>query len=234
MRPSSEPTCSFRALWKLGLLVLVILLPLMVMSCASTKQLAQELEENHGTFLTPLPAEPVSQPAAQAAAQPAAIPAGQPAALPVAQPAPLPVAQPADKLAAKQKNQGAPLKVCSVVSEDDLQDMRGCLGVYYFSYNFDINLLTTPQVTVSTNFQAVLPDGSPAPTVNTTSAVFKDSNVSYVAGPTSNGLSSQLLVSGHDNIVFANTTYTIHLPNASVLTPNINVMPANSLQGIGK
>lgn len=224
MRPSSEPTCSFRALWKLGLLVLVLLLPLLLMSCASTKQLAQELEENHGTFLTPLPAAPVSQPAAQAVAQPAAVTA----AIPAAQPA----VKSTDKSAVRQKNQGAPLQVCSVVPEEDLQDMRGCLGVYYFSYNFDINLLTTPQVTVSTNFQAVLPDGSPAPTVNTTSAVFKDNNVFYVAGPASNGLSSQLLVTGHDNIVFANTNFNIHLPNASVLTPSISIMPAASLQGI--
>jgi hypothetical protein len=53
MRPSTDPTCSLRAMWKLGLLVLVVLLPLLLLSCASTKQLAQELEENHGNFLTP-------------------------------------------------------------------------------------------------------------------------------------------------------------------------------------
>jgi hypothetical protein len=230
MRPSSEPTSSFRALWKLGLLVLLILLPLLLMSCASSKQLAQDLKEYQGNFLTPLPT-PASQPAARAEAhQPAAIPAAQLTAKPVLQPADTSE----DKLAAKKKHHDAPLKVCSVVPEDDLQDMRGCLGVYYFSYNFDINLLTTPQVNVSTNFQAVLPDGSPAPTVNTTSAVFKDSNVSYVAGPTSNGLSSQLLVTGHDNVIFANTNFNIHLPNASVLTPTINIMPAASLQGIGR
>jgi hypothetical protein len=223
MRPSIEPTCSFRALWKLGLFVLVVLLPLLLMSCASTKQLAQELEENHGNFLTPLPSRAASQPAAQPVAQPAAIPA--PKAAPKA----------ADRqLAAKETKQAAPLKVCSVVSEDDLQDMRGCLGVYFFKYEFDINLLTSPQVTVSSNFQAVVPDGSPAPTVNTTSAVFKDNNVSYVAGPTSNGLSSQLLVTGQNNIVFADTQFNIHLPNAQSLTPTVNILPAASLQGIGR
>jgi hypothetical protein len=209
-------------LGKLGLFVLVALLPLTLLSCASTKQLAQELEENHGNFLTPLPAAAVFQPTAKPAAQPAALAAVQPAEKPVAKPA------------AHHTKQAAPLQVCSAVSDDDLQDMRGCLGVYFFDYNFDINLLTTPQVKVSSTFQAVLPDGSPAPVVNTTSAVFRDNNVSYIAGPTSSGLSSQLLVSGHDNIVFANTQFNIHLPNAAVLTPSITILPAASLQGIGR
>jgi hypothetical protein len=193
-------------MWKLGLLVLVVLLPLLLMSCASTKQLAQTLEENQGNFLTPLPTAPASRPAAQPAVKPAEKPVDKP----------------------------KPLEVCAVVPEEDLQDMRGCLGVYFFDYTFDINLLTTPQVTVSSSFQAVLPDGSPAPVVNTTSAVFRDSNVSYISGPTSTGLSSQLLVTGHDNIVFANTNFNIRLPNASVLTPTISVLPANSLSGIGR
>jgi hypothetical protein len=222
MRPSTEPTCTLGAMWKLGILVLVVLLPLLLMSCASTKQLAQELEENHGNFLTPLPATPVSQPAANSVAQTADLLAAEPAV------------QPVDKPTAKQAKKTNPLKVCAVVSEDDLQDMRGCLGVYFFDYNFDINLLTTPQVSVTSSFQAVLPDGSPAPVQNTTSAVFRDSNVSYIAGPTSTGLSSQVLVTGTDNIVFANTNFNIHLPNASVLTPTINILPAASLSGIGR
>jgi hypothetical protein len=201
MRPSTKPTCGLRALWKLGLLVLVVLLPLSLISCASSKQLAQKLEENHGNFLTPLLA---------------------PAPKPAVKPDPKPFVRP------------DPLQVCATVPEEDLQDMRGCQGVsvYFFDYNFDINLLATPQVSVSSNFQAVLPDGSPAPSVNSTSAVYRDNSVSYIAGPTGNGLSSQLLVTGHDNIVFANTQFNIHLPNASVLTPTISVLPANSLMGI--
>jgi hypothetical protein len=201
MRPSIETTCGLSATWKLGLLVLVVLLPLLLMSCASTKQLAQTLEKNHGNFLTPLPA---------------------PAPKPAVKPDPKPVAKP------------DPLQVCAAVPEEDLQDMHGCgLSVYFFDYNFDINLLTTPQVSVSSSFQAVLPEGSPAPSINNTSAVYRDNNVSYIAGPTSTGLSSQLLVTGHDNIVFANTQFNIHLPNASVLTPTISVLPGASLTGLG-
>jgi hypothetical protein len=202
MRPSTKPTCGLQALWKLGLFVLVALLPLLLMSCASTKQLAQSLEENHGNFLTPLPAT-----------------------------APKPAVTPNPKPAVKPN----PLQVCATVPEDDLQDMRGCFGIYFFNYNFDVNLLTLPQVSVTSSFQAVLPDGStPNVSTNNTSAVYRDSNVSYTAGPTGNGLSSQLLVTGQNNIVFANTQFNIHLPNASVLTPKVNVLPAASLSGIGR
>jgi hypothetical protein len=214
MLPSTQPTCSLKALWKLGLFVLVVLLPLLLLSCASTKQLAQELQENHGTFLTPLPAATVSRPAVKSVASPAA--------------------HPADKPAAKPTKESAPLKVCSVVSEDDLQDMRGCLGVYYFDYNFDINLTATPQVSVNQSFQAVLPDGSAAPTVNTTSAVFRDNNVSYTAGILGSEMGSSLVVAGSGNVVFANTQFNFHMPSASVLIPSISVMPAASLSGIGR
>jgi|UniRef100_A0A7C3UW89 hypothetical protein len=126
-----------------------------------------------------------------------------------------------------------PLQVCAVVPDADLQEMRGCLGVYYFDYNFDINLVTNPQVSITTNFGAVVPDGSPSPTFNGSTAVFQDSNVSYIAGPTNTGLNSQLVVTGRDNIVFATTQFNIHLPNASSLIPNISVMPGVTLTGIG-
>ena len=110
--------------------------------------------------------------------------------------------------------------------------MRGCLGTYFFNYDFDINLTAVPQVKVATSFQAVLPDGTNAPTSNGSQASFKDNNVSFTAGPTSGGLASQVTVAGHDNIVFANTQFNIHIPNASTLTSTINVMPAASLAGI--
>lgn len=192
MRPSTRPTRSSSAPGKLGLVVLSALLPLLLIACTSTNQLAQSLRETEGTFLTPLPAKHASQPAKKAEA----------------------------------------LKLAAAVPEDNLQDMRGCLGTYFFNFDFDINLTAVPQVKVATSFQAVLPDGSNAPTSNGSQASFKDNNVSFTAGPTSGGLASQVTVAGHDNIVFANTQFNIHIPNASTLTSTINVMPAATLTGI--
>ena len=192
MRPSTRPTSSDSAPGRLGLLVLSALLPLLLVACTSTNQLAQSLRETDGTFLTPLPAKHASKPAQKA----------------------------------------EPLKLAAAVPEDNLQDMRGCLGTYFFNYDFDINLTAVPQVKVATSFQAVLPDGTNAPTSNGSQASFKDNNVSFTAGPTSGGLASQVTVAGHDNIVFANTQFNIHIPNASTLTSTINVMPAASLAGI--
>ena len=126
------------------------------------------------------------------------------------------------------------LEVCALAPEEDLQEMRGTLGVYFFDYNFDINLATSPQVQVKTSFQAVLPDGSPAPAVTGATAVFRDNNVSFTVGPSNGGgFMSEVMVTGRDNIVFANTQFNIHIPNASTLIPNLNVMPAASLSGIG-
>ncbi len=126
-----------------------------------------------------------------------------------------------------------PLKVCAKVPEEDLKEMRGCLGVYYFDFTFDINMLANPEVSVQTNFTAAVPDGAPAPDFNGTTAVFKDDNVFYMAGPTSNGMMSEVLVTGHDNIVFANTNFNIRMPDTSILAPSLNILPAGSLTGIG-
>ena len=123
MRPSTRPTSSNSAPGRLGLLVLSALLPLLLVACTSTNQLAQSLRETEGTFLTPLPAKHASKPAKKA----------------------------------------EPLKLAAAVPEDNLQDMRGCLGTYFFNYDFDINLTAVPQVKVATSFQAVLPDGSHCP-----------------------------------------------------------------------
>ena len=194
MRPSTKPTCTISAPGKLGLLVLSALLPLLLVTCSSTNQLAQTLRENQGTFLTPLPSQADSKPAKKA----------------------------------------EPLKLTAAVPEENLQEMRGGFGTYVFNYDFDINLTAAPQVKVNSTFQAVLPDGSPAPTTNGTQASFKDGNVAFTAGPTNGGLASQLVVTGQNNIVFANTQFNIHIPNASTLTSTINVMPAGSLAGIGR
>jgi hypothetical protein len=41
------------------------------------------------------------------------------------------------------------------------------------------------------------------------------------------------MVTGRDNIVFANTQFNIRLPDTSQLIPNVNALPASSLTGIG-
>jgi len=211
MRPSINPTCSQSAMWKLGLLILLVLLPLLLLACASSKQLAQSLEENQGNFLTPLPAKPASRPAAKLDDK----------ALPVK----------TDKPASKH----GPLQVCAVVPDDDLQDMRGCQGEYLFNYNFDVNMTNMPQVSISSNFMARLPDGSPAPNVNMTSASFQDNNVSYTAGIMGgSGIGSSLMVTGQNLTVLSFATFTFQLPDTSILIPSISVMPAASLSGIGR
>ena len=137
--------------------------------------------------------------------------------------APSPAAKQAPAKADKPADPKNPLEFCAAVSEDNLEEMRGTFGVYFFDYNFDINLVTNPQVSVSTNFAAAVPDGSPQPNLNGSTAIFQDNNVSYIAGPANGGLMSQVMVTGRDNVVFANTQFNIHLPNASTLTPTINV-----------
>jgi len=123
-----------------------------------------------------------------------------------------------------------PLKVCAKVPEEELKEMRGCLGVYYFDFTFDINMLANPEVSIKTNFTAAVPDGSPSPSFNGTTAIYQDNNVFYAAGPTTNGMMSEVIVTGHDNIVFANTNFNIKL-DSTILSPSISVLPAASLIG---
>lgn len=203
MCPSTKTTCGMPAKWKLGLLFLSVLLLLFVAACAS-------------------PSSRITQTFNENQEEYLTVPTSNPAPK-----------QAPPKQAPKPRDNRNPLEVCAVVPEEDLQEMRGTLGVYFFDYNFDINLVTNPQVSITTNFSAAVPDGSPSPTFNGASAVFQDNNVSYIAGPTGGGLMSQVMVTGRDNIVFANTQFNIHLPNAATLTPTIRVLPAASLSGIG-
>jgi hypothetical protein len=125
------------------------------------------------------------------------------------------------------------LKVCAKVPEEDLREMRGCLGVYYFDFTFNVNMLANPEVTVDTNFTAAVPDGAPSPSFNGTTAVFKDDNVLYMAGPTSGGgWLSNVIVTGNDLAVLSNVNFNIQL-NDTIFSPSINVLPAGSLTGIG-
>ncbi len=125
------------------------------------------------------------------------------------------------------------LEVCAKVPEEDLKEMRGCLGVYFFDFDFNINMLANPEVSIKTNFTAAVPDGSPSPSFNGTTAIYKDDNVFYAAGPTSSGMMSEVIVTGQNNVVFANTNFNIKIPESTILAPSINIMPASSLTGIG-
>jgi hypothetical protein len=110
--------------------------------------------------------------------------------------------------------------------------MRGCNGVYYFNFVMDINL-TNPTPSVKTEYTASVPKGSPDPSFNGAKAYYSDNNVFYLAGPTPGGLASELIVAGNNNIVFSNTEFNFHMPNAATLAPNLSVLPVSSLNGIG-
>jgi hypothetical protein len=198
---------------RLGVIILTAVLPLALLACASSPKQATlpSLESR-------LEAAPVRAP------QPAPKPSAT-ADTPVR--ATRPVPPPTET--ADVKN---PLQAFAMVPEEDLQEMRGCLGVYYFDFTFDINMLASPEVSVSSKFTAAVPDGT-SPSFNGTTAVFKDDNVFYMAGPTQGGLMSEVIVAGANNFVIANTQFNIHIPNSALISPNINVFPAATLTGIG-
>lgn len=124
-----------------------------------------------------------------------------------------------------------PLQPFAMVADEELRQMRGCLGVYYFDFRLDIDVQTLPQVNISSNFTAVVPEGT-SPSFKGTTAMFKDDNVLYVAGPTGTGLLSEVIVTGRDNFVIANTQFNIHIPNATFIAPTITILPAPTLTGV--
>ena len=203
MRRGTKPTREGSALAKLGLVLLSALLLLSLVGCASTSS----------QITQPAPASQVDVPVAQTD-------------LPISQ-----AAKPVSQVAAERD----PLKVCAVVPEEDLKEMRGCFKSYFFDLNFtfDITNVSNPQVNVQTNFSAVVPNGSPDAEFNGTTAIFRDNNVSFMAGPTGNGLLTEVIVNGTENLVVSNVNHIIKIPDATLLSPTINVMPGNSLVGIG-
>jgi hypothetical protein len=213
MRCGIKPIFARSALRWLGVIMVMAIFSLALLACASSPKqatlpsLASRLEV--------------------AAVQPTP-PAPKPAAAVdriVREPQPAPVAQ---ETAAVQDQ----LQAFAVVPEEELQEMRGAMGVYYFDFTFDINMMASPEVSVSSKFTAAVPDGT-SPSFNGTTAVFKDDNVFYMAGPTQGGLMSEVIVAGANNFVIANTQFNIHIPNAALISPTINVLPAASLTGIG-
>ncbi len=130
-----------------------------------------------------------------------------------------------------------PLQVCAVVPEEELGEMRGCNGAYYFNFVMDINLTNPTNPTINVQHTASVPTGRSEPQFNGAKAYYAensgDNSVFYLAGPTPGGLASELIVAGNNNIIFSNTEFNFHMPNAATLTPSINVLSASSLSGIG-
>jgi hypothetical protein len=214
MRSGTKPLFARSALWRLGVSIVTAILPLALLACASSPKQATlpSLTSRLEAAAVQAPQSPAAAPKATAAE-----------AVRAKQPAPA---------AAQEADTQNPLQAFAMVSEKDLQEMRGCLGVYYFDYTFDINMVASPEVSVSSKFTAAVPDGT-SPSFNGTTAMFKDNNVLYMAGPTSGGLMSEVIVTGRDNFVIANTQFNIHIPNAALISPTINVLPAATLTGIG-
>jgi hypothetical protein len=185
MRLSTKHVGGISTRCKLGLLMLLSLLSLLLVACASdTSRLNQPLSENRLSL--------VDNPALDPAAEPVV-------------------------------DKSDPLEVAAVVPDEELQEMRGCYGIYYFTYVMDLNLVDQPSAQVS--YAAVVPDGSPATGLEGATAYYGDNNVFFTAGPSSSGLGSTVIVAGHGVTVNTNVQFNFHLPDASQLIPTINVMP---------
>ena len=130
-----------------------------------------------------------------------------------------------------------PLQLCTQVSEEKLQTMRGCYNeFYYFAYTFNITAGADPQVNVS--FSATVPDS----TVNAVNSQpnqvsFNNGQVQYLAGvggdpAGGNGFYQLVNVAGSDTMVIANTQVNIIVPNATSLIPSINIFSTPTLTGV--
>jgi hypothetical protein len=213
MRCGIKPVFARSALRWLGVIMVMAIFSLALLACASSpKQATLPSLTSRLEVAAVQPPPPAPKPAAAVDRT-------------VREPRPAPVAP---ETAAVQDE----LQAFAVVPEEELQEMRGAMGVYYFDFTFDINMMASPEVSVSSKFTAAVPDGT-SPSFNGTTAVFKDDNVFYMAGPTQGGLMSEVIVAGANNFVIANTQFNIHIPNAALISPTINVLPAASLTGIG-
>lgn len=213
MRSGTKPIFARSALRGLGVISVMAILPLALLACASSpKQTTLPSLESRLEVAAVKPIPPAPKPSAAVDRT-------------VRELRPAPVAQ---EGAAVQDQ----LQAFALVPEEELQEMRGAMGVYYFDFTFDINMLASPEVSVNSKFTAAVPEGT-SPSFNGTTAVFKDDNVFYMAGPTQGGLMSEVVVAGANNLVIANTQFNIHIPNSALISPTINVLPAASLTGLG-
>ena len=107
------------------------------------------------------------------------------------------------------------VKNCSLVSDQQLAELRGSYDGYYFSVDIGISMARhDPQVSVQ--YTAQVPSGSPAPALNGGVASFNNGTVSFQAGAGTGtqgpGFYQVLSVAGNNQMVITNTNFTITLP----------------------
>jgi len=140
---------------------------------------------------------------------------------------------------APPEKRGDILEACAHLSDQEMQEMRGCYDTYYFSYNVTFDLVANnPQVHV--DYRADVPPGSvPQLNNNTGVAQYQSPNgdVVFQAGMGGNGtlgkgFYSVLNVAGSNNIVVVDNKITLNLPNATSLIPSINIFKTPTLTGV--
>ena len=129
-----------------------------------------------------------------------------------------------------------PLELCTQVDDQELQTMRGCYNeFYYFGYQMDITAGSNPSVLVA--YTANVPEGQ-APTITGNMMTYRspDGEVAFQAGmgdpSIQSGFASMVTVAGTGNTVISESNIRIIVPNATTLTPSINIFSAPTLSGI--
>lgn len=121
------------------------------------------------------------------------------------------------------------IKNCSLLSDQELAELRGSYDSYYFSMDIGINMASNdPQVNVQ--YTAQVPSGSPTPALNGGVASFNDGTVSFQAGAGKGtqgpGFYQVVNVAGNNQIVITNTNFTITLPKISNLISRPGAVPS--------
>jgi hypothetical protein len=122
------------------------------------------------------------------------------------------------------------LQTCAVMPSGELQEYRGCYASYFFGMDVGINVTgnSTPGIAVS--FNAIVPDGSPAPVVSPSGnqVAFNNGQVAFNAGVGNTSLGSGAFqvvqVAGNDNLVVANMNININIANATSLIPKTSAL----------
>jgi hypothetical protein len=122
------------------------------------------------------------------------------------------------------------IKNCSLLSDQELAELRGSYDSYYFSMDIGISTVSNaPQVNVT--YTAQVPSGT-APTFNGSVASFNNGSVSFQAGLGNGALGpgyyQVVSVAGNNQMVIASTNITINLPNMSSMISRPSAVPSFS------